>query len=293
MTKGEAKAAALRWIDEATVNGRDPGAGELADYRDRMNYLLDGVLNALAISFPLSGEQHIVHCPPANLLGTVSNVQQFTPPQVYSVQAAGAKSLYAEVYGTVQLCFADGRQKEISNSGQFEAVRVVLEDDQPIIFKSDFPFAVRYPALYAQPYRAEAEIPSAAPYSAYALPTDFRALRRVIREWDGQNAVFSAYRCENGKQLLLPRNMHGVFTVHYDRRPQKTAHDAEDSAELDCMPIAEPLIPLRLAADVTLGTLDRAQTAYYLENRYTAMLLTLQTERADAQNRIESLYTIG
>lgn len=293
MTKGEAKAAALRWIDEATVNGRDPGIGELADYRDRMDHLLDGVLNALAVSFPLSGVQSIVHYPPENLLGNTAQVQQITSPQGVVLQASGAKSMYAEICGGARVCFADGQVTEVPNTGAFEAVRALLANDKPITVKSENPFLMRNAALYARSYDGVEQIPPYAIHNAYALPTDLRALRRVVREHDGQSTAFSEYRCEDGRNLLLPRTQCGVFWVYYDRRPQKTAHNAEDTFELDCHPIAEPLIPLKLAADVTLGTADRAQTAYYLENRYTAMLLTLQAERPNAQVHIESVYTVN
>ena len=51
MTKQDAKAGALRWIDEATVNGHAVAAEELADFRDRMDYLIGGVLAELGVLF--------------------------------------------------------------------------------------------------------------------------------------------------------------------------------------------------------------------------------------------------
>ncbi len=53
MTKGEAKAAALRWLDEATVGGREADSDELADYKNRMDTLLDSAVQQLATQFPL------------------------------------------------------------------------------------------------------------------------------------------------------------------------------------------------------------------------------------------------
>ena len=53
MTKGEAKAAALRWLDEATVGGRAADSDELADYQNRMDTLLNGAVRQLAARFPL------------------------------------------------------------------------------------------------------------------------------------------------------------------------------------------------------------------------------------------------
>lgn len=53
MTKKEIKEAALRWIDEATVGGRKADTDELADYKDRMNVLLNGAIRQVAVYFPL------------------------------------------------------------------------------------------------------------------------------------------------------------------------------------------------------------------------------------------------
>ena len=52
MTKQEAKATALRWLDEATSGGLALDAVTIADLEDRMDYLLDGAVAAVCGRFP-------------------------------------------------------------------------------------------------------------------------------------------------------------------------------------------------------------------------------------------------
>ncbi|MGE4213146.1 MAG: hypothetical protein AB7E42_00010 [Anaerotignaceae bacterium] len=54
MTKGEAKKLALRWLDEATLNGQEAGAELTADYKDKFNYFLYNVLVYVAAVFKIS-----------------------------------------------------------------------------------------------------------------------------------------------------------------------------------------------------------------------------------------------
>ena len=54
MTKGEAKRLALRWLDEATLNGQEAGAELTADYKDKFNYFLYNVLVYIAAVFKIS-----------------------------------------------------------------------------------------------------------------------------------------------------------------------------------------------------------------------------------------------
>lgn len=53
MTKGEAKKLALRWLDEATINGQNASVELTADLTDKFNYMLTGVLSYIAEFFKL------------------------------------------------------------------------------------------------------------------------------------------------------------------------------------------------------------------------------------------------
>lgn len=52
MTKKEARAAALRWLDEATAGGRSLEAQLTADLQDRMDHLLGAAVAAVCGRFP-------------------------------------------------------------------------------------------------------------------------------------------------------------------------------------------------------------------------------------------------
>ena len=53
MTKGEAKKQALRWLDEATLNGQAAGIELTADYTDKFDYFLWNVLVYISAIFKL------------------------------------------------------------------------------------------------------------------------------------------------------------------------------------------------------------------------------------------------
>lgn len=193
MTKQEAKECALRWMDEATVNGHAVRDSESADYRDRMDYLLGGVLTELAAIFPLTGAQEYV-------------------------AVAGAET------------------------------QVKL------------------------------------------LPADFRRLSRIVRTYHGTRSEWSGYRCD-GRRLELPADCPGTFTVYYERMPVLPAVSAAPDTVLDCAPGAETLIPLKLAADLAIGTPEHAQTGVYLTNRYHEAVQRLQVNHP-AGSGIESVFRV-
>ncbi|MBQ9082568.1 MAG: hypothetical protein IJY28_03600 [Clostridia bacterium] len=291
MTKNEAKETALRWIDEATVNGCEPAAGELDDYRDRMDHLLDGVLQGLAAVFPLSGVWGVTHCPEKKLPGGSAAVQKIMPEERYELAHPAAGSVYLEISGAAEVQFPDGHTVKTADGG-FTAVRGKLDGGHGITVSGADPFLVRNAALYETTYTSEEKIPAFAPWVPYALPEDLRLLRRVVRQWAGGESECTDYRCEDGRHLLLPYDRWGEYRIYYDRKPGRLSHDASDDTVLDCDPVAESLVPLKLAADVTMGTLDRAQTGYYLENRYASMVLTVQSGRPGDRVQIRPVFAM-
>lgn len=293
MTKDEAKAIALRWIDEATVNGRATGREEVADFRDRMDYLIEGVLHALAAVFPLNGVATMVHYPPRNLLGICPWTKRYGSNEECILRADGAKSAYLEVCGRASVRFPDGHVVTVTEADRFVPVRGKLSGGNGVVVKGELPFLVRNAALYELRVENELEIPAFASFVEYPLPEDLRRVVRVVREHGGQSEDFSGYRCEDGRHLRLPYGVNGEFRLCYERRPAGVPCDAEGDTVLDCHPMAETLIPLKLAADVTMGTLDRAETAAFLESRYSAMVMTLRTEQPDTVKGIEPVYGAG
>lgn len=174
MTKQDAKDGALRWMDEATINGHAVAAAEQADFRDRMDYLIGGVIAELGAQFPL--------------IGTVNR----------------------ESRGTVQ------------------------------------------------------------------MPADCKRVLRVVRTESGAPVDATV---QAGVVTALPQ---GAITIIYERYPGRPTPGAPDAVQLDCAPEAEPLVPLKLAADVLLGTIDRMTTGAYLADRYHEMLRQLVASRGGA-----------
>ncbi len=292
MTKNEAKETALRWIDEATVNGCEPAAGELDDYRNRMDHLLDGVVQGLAAVFPRSGVCGLTHCPEKKLPCGTNGVRRVLPSETYELKHPAANSVYLEISGKATVMFPDGHTVKTADNG-FVPVRGRLKGGDGITAFGDEPFLVRNAALYETAYVQEAKIPAFAPWVPYKLPEDLRLLRRVVRQWESGEGEYTDYRCEDGVHLLLPYDQWGEYRVYYDRKPERLAHDAPDDTVLDCDPLAESLVPLKLAADVTMGTLDRAQTGYYLERQYAAMLQTIQSGRPGDRVQIRPVFALN
>lgn len=55
LTKGRAKELALRWLDEATLNGQAASSELTADYTDKFDYMMYNVLVYIAAIFRLRG----------------------------------------------------------------------------------------------------------------------------------------------------------------------------------------------------------------------------------------------
>ena len=290
MTKNEAKEAALRWIDEATVNGSEPVSGELEDYRDRMDYLLDGVQAALAAAFPLDGCFAATICPVPNLLGGAHALRAAAPGEPLVLNAAGARSAYLEISGAAGVSAPGTAAEQTAATGGFEPVRLRLPQGGPVTVRGRGQVLVRHAALYAAEFDRAAEIPAFAPETAVTLPEDFCTLRQIIRTGGGPGTVWSNYRQEGARTFRLPSASAGEYRFWYVRRPRSVPHDAPGDTELDCAPQAESLIPLKLAADTLMGTPDRAGTAYYLENCYSTRLQMLRSEQTEAPVRIEPVY---
>ena len=98
MTKEQAKAAALRWLDEATSGGLALDSQTTADLEDRMDHLLDGAVAAVCGRFP----HHTVFTqPPQPEAGTVY-VRVTLPEDMQALTE-------------VRLCTADGDSQPFSD----------------------------------------------------------------------------------------------------------------------------------------------------------------------------------
>ena len=201
MTKVEAKAQALRWLDEATLNGQPAGVELTADYTDKFNYFLWNVLVYIAAIFKLE--------------------KTFTADKETGVKKGG--------------------------------------------------------------------------FYAYEMPKDFMELERInVYSGTGVTQIFD-FKKSADRVYLIPRSYIekdgiDVEFVYYGM-PTEVESTAPDATELDVMPKAAQLVPLRLAIEATAGSDETNAISAYLEGKFSNMVNNLLGNQQGAFNVVvERVY---
>ena len=196
MNKGRAKELALRWLDEATLNGQPAGAELTADYVDKFNYFLYDVLTYVAAIFRLSRTMEV-------------------PPE---------------------------------------------------------------------------EVVARGPYYVVTMPEDFMDMDMVKAYSDTTYYAIPNYQRETEKTILIRRDdvkKGDTIEVFYFGLPKAVAVDAPEDTELEIVPKAEQLVPLRLAIEATAGSDETSAISAYLENKWSNMVMNLLGEQRGAYNQME------
>lgn len=94
MNKNDAINGALRWLDEATVNGAAASNGFIADYKDRMEHLLDGAVAMVESQFPIIKSVSIVQSPPQMHGGKLLPLQELLSRRGVYLLQCGRKSIF-------------------------------------------------------------------------------------------------------------------------------------------------------------------------------------------------------
>lgn len=201
MTKGEAKAQALRWLDEATLNGQPAGVELTADYTDKFNYFLWNVLVYIAAIFKL------------------------------------------------EKTFSANKETGEKKGG----------------------------------------------FYSYTLPNDFMELERInVYSSSGVSQIYD-YKKSADKTFLIPRSYIekediDVEFIYYGM-PAEVPSNASDVTELEVMPKAVQLVPLRLAIEATAGSDETNAISAYLEGKFSNMVNNLLGNQQGAFNVVvERVY---
>ena len=101
MNKNDAINGALRWIDEATVNGAAASNGFIAYYKDRMEHLLDGAVAMVESQFPLIESISIVQNMPRCMEGSHFEAKTVYPGDTYEFTNSDAKAYTLEICGVL------------------------------------------------------------------------------------------------------------------------------------------------------------------------------------------------
>ena len=285
MNKNDAINGALRWIDEATVNGAAASNGFIADYKDRMEHLLDGAVAMVESQFPLIESASIVQSVPKCMEGSHFEAKTVYPDEEYSFENGEAKAYTLEICGSVSLV-VDGVRRQIS-SQTFE--RVADSFNGSIRILSDYPFQVRNAAFYAFPMQ---EIPEHIAWVPYELPQQMNGLVKILFSGDGVTfRDFSDYRRLDEYHIAIPYHYSGQFDIQYKHR-HSTLSGASGAAEVEVEPKAVPLVPLRLAIDATSGIDETLLLNQYLTGRFAEMVGAMTDEDLEKHQNIELVYTM-
>lgn len=300
MTKTRAIEEMLRWLDEATANGQPVPPDQIADLKDRANYLLDGVVKYLAGIFKIPARYTAVRAPIPNLLGSSFASHSIMPPEAFIQGASGGKSFYIEVSGAATVTVvSDGAEpvvKEVEDVGEFQVIKGNVPfgggavSALTITVTSQFPCVVRNVAIYPAAFATDEAVPDYTQYVAYELPDDYREFDELVRSSD--ESRYPDYRKEGIKTFLLPYDAEGQFEFRYFRNPADVPVDADGNTELEIHAHAAQLVGLKLAVDVCMGVDDTMTIGYYLDRKFNHTLATLMTDDTGDVTSIETVYSM-
>ena len=210
----------------------------------------------------------------------------------YYFEVDGNGTLYIEKYEASADTWVKIGMVELTGTQGFTAYRGFIKQDGAFVnapirlhFDGEYLYSVRCVAMYEYLYSAnEADIPAYEPFTRYdisALAPDFLTLASPpIVEADGITHLNQGYNVENGRIILLPYDMKGLFKVIYNRKPksiENTGEVSEDSTVIDLDEDLCALLPILVASYVWMD--DEPEKAQYY--------LMLYRERAiDIERRI-------
>lgn len=300
MTKSDAIETMLRWLDEATINGQETPADQLADLKQRAAYLLDGAVKYIAGHFKIPAVYSVVRAPVKNLLGDGFGMYSGIPPDKYEKETNGGKSFYIEICGSCNITITEGNttlySDEISSPNVFTAVKKNIAGASggriKLTIASDYPFVIRNAAIFPCAFSSDGSIQDYIPYVPYKMPDNFREFESLLQtSGDHQYRRFKDFRREGTDIFLLPYYAEGQFDFRYWRNPADISPLAPGSTEIEVESHAAQLIPLKLAVDVCLGSEELSAIGRVLDAKFQNMMVNLMTEDVDS-NFIETVYSM-
>lgn len=212
--------------------------------------------------------------------------------KAYYFEADGYGTLYIEKYEATADSWVKIGMVELAGAREFTAYRGFIKQDGSFVnasvrlhFVGAYLYSVRCVAMYEYLYSAsEADIPAYTPFTRYdikVLAPDFLTLASPpIVEVDGIAYLNQGYNVENGRIILLPHDMKGLFKVIYNRKPksiENTGEASEDSTIIDLDEDLCALLPVLVASYVWMD--DEPEKAQYY-------LMLYRERAADIERRI-------
>ena len=287
MNKNDAINGALRWIDEATVNGSAASNGFIADYRDRMEHLLDGAVAMVESQFPLIKSVSIVQNVPKCLGGSHFEIKTVYPGETYKFEDPDMKCFSMELFTTGKLTINDGLRIDFEATKPDGFMRLAVPATKSVIMESTQPLMVRNAGFY--PYELS-PIPEHIAWIPYDLPKQINGLVKILFSGDGITfRDFSDYRRLDEHKIAVPYHYSGQFDIQYKHR-HATLAGASGATEIEVDPKAVPLIPLRLAIDATSGIDETLALNQFLTGRFAEMVGAMTDEDIEKHQVIETVF---
>ena len=130
-------------------------------------------------------------------------------------------------------------------------------------------------------------------WALYELPEDFLELDQILLFSENGVQRWTDYRWVGERELWVQNAGTGTFRFSYFRMPEHLSANAAENTVLDCHPLAQTLVPLKLAADAMSGMEEKAELSAYLENKFSAMLQSMLPDAADGFRRVETIYEVS
>lgn len=288
MNKNDAISGALRWIDEATVNGSAASNGFIADYKDRMEHLLDGAVAMVESQFPLIKSTSIVQNEVKCLEGSHFDMKTIYPGDEYRFESHDMKSFSLEFFTTGKLTMR-GLEIDFGTQKLDGFYRIALPATGAVTLEATQPLMVRNAGFY--PY-ALSPVPEHIAWVPYDLPKQMNGLVKILFSGDGVTfRDFSDYRRLNEYQIAIPYHYTGQFDIQYKHR-HTTLAGTSGATEVEVEPKAVPLVPLRLAIDATSGIDETLALNQFLTGRFAEMVGAMTDEDVEKHQVIEAVFTM-
>jgi hypothetical protein len=209
----------------------------------------------------------------------------------YYFEVDGNGAVYIEVQSENSEEWTVANVIEFATAGKFKAYKGFINLDGQFIstavrlrFTGQYKYSVKCVAMYEHLYSEnEKDIPAYEPYSRYdisVLANDFLSLASPpLIETNGEYYTHN-YNVENGRIILLPFDIKGIFKIIYNRLPKEIENTGAASQNQEVIDLDEDLcalLPILIASYVWVD--DEPEKAQYY--------LALYRERAaDVERRI-------
>lgn len=219
----------------------------------------------------------IAHNPIKNLVSDGEFIKSMERGNI-TYSADGARSIFFEYFGTgFYTVFVDNIfvvSGELVSETGYSVFRVLVPNDEDknvtLVFRSEYPFAVKNVALYSANFPTVDKIPTFSEKVRYKLSEmvdDFYMLddEPIVYEGDSDISRYmksNDYFQEGNTVLVLDRDTPGNFRVYYKAYPQQITSDTTDNTILAIDPEVATLLPMYMAAELYKDDDNSIATTY-------------------------------